>query len=83
MVVTLGSLGGGSDWTQRLMAAPLSGGIRYNGPSGVLFSFAGLSRQQLSGPIAVAADFAGTVDAPQLTGLLRADSLTYDNEVYG
>ncbi|PNB32771.1 hypothetical protein C1X73_38420, partial [Pseudomonas sp. FW305-130] len=48
-----------------------------------LFSFAGLSRQQLSGPIAVAADFAGTVDAPQLTGLLRADSLTYDNEVYG
>lgn len=83
LVVTLGSLGGGSDWTQRLMAAPLSGGIRYNGPSGVLFSFAGLSRQQLSGPIAVAADFAGGVDAPQLTGLLRADSLTYDNEVYG
>lgn len=83
LVVTLGNLGGGGDWTQKLMAAPLSGGIRYNGPSAVLFSFAGLARQQLSGPIAVAADFGGRVDAPQLNGLLRADSLTYDNEAYG
>ena len=65
------------------MAAPLSGGIRYNGPSGVLFSFAGLAKQQLSGPIALAADFGGRLDAPNLNGLIRADSLTYDNETYG
>lgn len=83
LVAGLRPLGGGSSWTERLLAAPLSGGIRYNGPSGVLFSFAGLSKQQLSGPIAVAADFGGRVDAPQLSGLIRADSLTYDNEVYG
>ena len=83
LVATLKPLGGGSNWTTRLLAAPLSGGIRYNGPSGVLFSFAGLARQQLSGPIAVAADFGGRVDAPRLNGLVRADSLTYDNEVYG
>ena len=61
----------------------LSGGIRYNGPSGALFSFAGLANQQLTGPIAIAADLGGTVQAPQVRGLIRADNLTYDNETYG
>ena len=74
---------GDGSWTTRLMAAPLSGGIRYNGPSAVLFSLAALPNQQLSGPIAVAADFSGQVRAPQLRGLIRADNLTYDNETYG
>jgi translocation and assembly module TamB len=74
---------GAGSWMTRLMQAPLSGGIRYNGPSGVLFSLAALPNQQLSGPIAVAADFSGRVAAPQLTGLIRADNLTYDNETYG
>ena len=61
----------------------LSGGIRYNGPSGVLLSFAGLAGQQLTGPIAIAADFGGTVQDPRIQGLIRADNLTYDNETYG
>ncbi|AIT06443.1 hypothetical protein MC45_08760 [Sphingomonas taxi] len=74
---------GAGSWMTRLMQAPLSGGIRYNGPSGVLFSLAALPNQQLSGPIAVAADFSGRVAAPQLNGLIRADNLTYDNETYG
>lgn len=74
---------GSGSWTTRLMQAPLSGGIRYNGPSAVLFSLAALPNQQLSGPIAVAADFSGRVSAPQLNGLIRADNLTYDNETYG
>ncbi len=74
---------GAGSWTTRLMSAPLSGGIRYNGPSSLLFSFAALPNQQLTGPIALAADFSGRVSAPQLTGLVRADNLTYDNETYG
>ena len=74
---------GAGSWTTRLMQAPLSGGIRYNGPSGVLFSLAALPEQQLTGPIAVAADFSGRVAAPRLTGLIRADNLTYDNETFG
>ena len=74
---------GAGSWTTRLMQAPLGGGIRYNGPSAVLFSLAALPNQQLSGPIAVAADFSGRVSAPQLNGLIRADNLTYDNETYG
>ncbi len=83
MVANLKPLGAGASWSQRLMAAPLSGGIRYNGPSAVLFSFAAIPNQQLSGPIAIAADFSGRLDAPQLNGLIRADNLTYDNETYG
>ena len=66
-----------------IIQAPLSGGIRYNGPSSLLFSFAALPNQQLTGPVAVAADFGGTVGAPRLNGLIRADNLTYDNETYG
>ncbi|KQT32224.1 hypothetical protein ASG29_10380 [Sphingomonas sp. Leaf412] len=82
MVARLTPAGAGG-WSTRLMQGPLSGGIRYNGPSGVLFSFAGLAQQQLSGPIAVAADFGGTVQQPRINGLIRADKLTYTNETYG
>jgi len=70
-------------WTARLLAAPLAGGIRYNGPAEVLMSFANLPGHQLTGPIAVAADFRGRVQDPQFVGLLRADDLTYVNEAYG
>lgn len=84
VVTTLRPLGPGTgSWTERLMAAPLSGGIRYNGPSALPFAFAGLPNQQLTGPIGMAADFSGRVDRPQLNGVVRADNLTYDNEGTG
>ena len=70
-------------WSTRLFAAPLVGGIRYNGPADVLMSFANMPGHQLRGPIAVAADFSGRVQDPQLTGLVRANNLTYLNEQYG
>lgn len=76
-------VGGGGSWASQLMAAPLSGGIRYNGPSSVLFSLAGLAEQQLTGPMVVAADFSGRVSSPQLNGVIRADNLIYENETYG
>jgi len=84
LVARMQPLGAGAgSLATRIMQAPLSGGIRYNGPSAVLFSLAALPDQQLSGPIAIAADFSGRVSAPQLTGLIRADNLTYDNEALG
>ncbi len=83
MVAMLRPLPPGPSWTTRLMQAPLSGGVRYNGPAGVLFSFAGFAGQQLAGPIGVAADFGGRVSAPRLTGVVKASNLTYDNELYG
>lgn len=84
VVATLRPLGPeAGSWTTRMLAAPLSGGVRYNGPAAVPFSLAGLSGQQLSGPIGIAADFSGRVRTPQLTGVVRATNLTYDNETYG
>jgi len=79
----LAPLGGGASWMDRLYAAPLSGGIRYNGPSGVLFSLSGLSGQQVAGGVVVAADFSGRLGTPQLNGIVRGDNLTYINSNYG
>jgi len=70
-------------WTTRLFAAPLTGGIRYNGPADVPMSFANLPGHHLTGPIGIAADFSGRVQAPQFTGVVRANALTYVNETYG
>jgi translocation and assembly module TamB len=70
-------------WTDRMMSAPLSGGIRYNGPADTLFSFAGLTDQRLSGPIGLAADFSCRVQAPCLNGIVRGQNLTYENLTYG
>nr|WP_052134303.1 translocation/assembly module TamB domain-containing protein [Sphingomonas sp. 37zxx] len=63
--------------------ALLTGGIRYNGPSDVLFSLTGIADQRLSGPVGIAADFSGTVGAPRIAGVVRANSLRYENETYG
>jgi len=74
---------GAGSWTTRLMAAPLAGGIRYNGPADTLFSLAALPDQSLKGPIDLAADFSGRARAPQLTGVVRANKLVYENAHYG
>jgi len=84
VVATLSPLGpDAGSWTERMFEAPLSGGIRYNGPAAVPFSLAGLSGQQLDGPIGIAADFSGKVEEPRLTGVVRATNLTYENENFG
>ncbi|WP_150291197.1 translocation/assembly module TamB domain-containing protein [Sphingobium estronivorans] len=82
-IATLAPPGPGASWSEQLQSAPLGGGIRYAGPADVLFSFAGLAGQQLTGPIAVAADFSGRLTAPRLNGLVRANALTYENETFG
>lgn len=84
MIASLRPLGPGAGaWTDRLLAAPLSGGIRYNGPADTLFSIAGLRDQRLSGPIGLAADFSCRVSDPCLSGVVRANALTYENQRYG
>ncbi len=74
---------GAGPWTQRLMQARLGGGIRYNGPASTLFSLAGQVDQTLNGALGVAADFSGRLSDPELTGIIRANSLTYENQTYG
>ncbi|MFO1256646.1 MAG: translocation/assembly module TamB domain-containing protein [Sphingomonadaceae bacterium] len=83
-VLSLRPLGpGAGDWVDRVMAAPLGGGIRYNGPADTLWSFTGQNDQNLSGPIAVGADFSGRLRQPQLAGIVRGEGLGYANETYG
>lgn len=84
LVGTLQPLGpGAGSWVDRISAAPLGGGIRYNGPAETLWSFVGQTTQTLSGPIAVGADFSGRLQNPQLRGIVRGEGLTYDNQIYG
>lgn len=79
----LAPLSSGGSLASRLLAAPLAGGIRYNGPAEVLWALTGIANQQLSGPIVVAADFGGRVNRPTLNGLVRANALRYENQTYG
>lgn len=83
MQARLAPLGAGSSLSQRLFAAPLSGGIRYNGPADVLWTATGIAGQQVSGPVALAADFGGRLDRPTLNGIVRANALRYQNDTYG
>ena len=73
---------GAGPWMTRITNAGLSGGVRYNGPAAVPFSLTGLARQQLTGAVALAADFTGNVSAPRLNGVVKSTSLTYD-KVFG
>ncbi len=73
----------GGDWIADINSAAVSGGVRYNGPAGMPFSLAGLPRQQLSGAMALAADVSGRLNDPHLNGVVKASSLTYDNEDLG
>lgn len=74
---------GAGPWLDRIMAAPLTGGLRYNGPASTLFSLAALPDQSLKGSIGVAADFSGRVQSPSLSGVVRANNLIYENEAFG
>lgn len=74
---------GAGDWTTRLRAAPLGGGIRYNGPADTLYSFFGPADQSIQGPIAVAADFSCSVADPCLAGVVRGKDMVYENQTYG
>ena len=75
----IGAVGG----TEKLARAPLSGGIRYNGPAEVLWTLTGIGGQTVAGPVAIGADFSGRVGAPELTGVIRASQLRYENETTG
>lgn len=83
IIVQLAPLAATGTIKERLYAAPLTGGIRYNGPAEVLWALTGTTGQQLSGPISIAADFRGQLDRPTLGGVVRASSLRYENQANG
>tara|TARA_A100001391_G_scaffold130111_4_gene89430 strand:- start:16758 stop:20996 length:4239 start_codon:yes stop_codon:yes gene_type:complete len=74
---------GSGTWITRMLNAPLGGGLRYDGPADTLFSFAGQTNQTLTGGIGLAVDLAGKVDKPEMSGVIRANALAYENQTYG
>ena len=75
--------GGSRPWLDRLKGAPLSAGLRYDGPSEVLWGLSGVSGQSVAGPVAIGADVSGTLDRPQARGVIKADALRYENTAFG
>ena len=71
------------DWIKRILDAPLTGGLRYNGPAEVLWALSGVAGQEVSGPVAVGADFTGRLTRPQANGVVRAKGLRYHNQAFG
>ncbi|HEX4740824.1 MAG TPA: translocation/assembly module TamB domain-containing protein, partial [Caulobacteraceae bacterium] len=80
---TLGPFGSDSDPLRRVMAAPLQGGVRWNGPAEALWSLAGFAGQSLSGPLAVGADVSGNLDRPTVVGVVKGEGLRYANAGVG
>lgn len=68
---------------ERLMAAPMVGNFRYDGPAEALWALSGVTGHEVRGPLAVAADFRGRVSEPRVTGTARAQGLRYDNLAFG
>ncbi len=73
----------GQPWLERLKAAPLTGGVRYDGPSEALWGLSGISGQSLSGPVAIGVDISGQLERPQVRGVIRAQALRYANDTLG
>jgi translocation and assembly module TamB len=70
-------------WSSQLSEGRVQGGIRYTGPADLLFTFAMLPDQHLSGPVALAADISCTLSDPCLDGVLGGRSMVYENGRYG
>jgi translocation and assembly module TamB len=72
----------------RLRAGMLRGQLRYAGPADALWRLAAIDAFDLTGPVGVAADVSGSLDAPVLTGAvvshgLRAQSAISGSDIQG
>jgi translocation and assembly module TamB len=73
----------GRDWRARLAAAPVSGGVRWNGPAEALWGLTGITGYAFSGPLAVGMDVSGTIDKPQVRGIVQGEGLRFVDESLG
>lgn len=72
-------LGGGDDLIARVVNAPLTANLRYNGEAGTLWRLTGIETLALSGPVAVSADAGGTLADPRIRGSLRANGVRFES----
>ncbi len=70
-------------WIERLLAAPLTAQIRWNGPAGALWPLTGIQAFDLRGPVAISADFGGHLGEPTVQGVMRSDGLRFESTQLG
>jgi translocation and assembly module TamB len=68
---------------QRLLAAPLVGSARFDGPAQTLWALAGVEALDVRGPVALAVDAAGHLGDPRLTGTIAARKARIENLTLG
>lgn len=74
---------GGGPLVAELMNAPLFAQLRYTGPADTLWRLSGTEIIDLSGPIAIGADFGGRLADPQIRGSLKTQNARLESAVTG
>lgn len=74
---------GSGDLVQRLAAAPLVAQLRYGGPADTLWRLTGIELFDLSGPVSIAADVGGRLNAPQIRGAVQAQGARIESTTTG
>ncbi len=73
----------GGTLAERLLAAPLFGQLRYNGPIDTLWRLTGIETIDLSGPVAIGADIGGTLRNPMIRGSLATNAARIESGTTG
>ena len=77
------TLAPGGDLPTRLATAGLFAQLRYGGPADALWRLGGVDLFDLSGPISIAADVTGRVDAPAIRGVAQATNARLESGTTG
>ncbi len=76
-------LGPGEGLRARLLAAPLFGQLRFDGPAQALWALSGVEAIDVRGPVSVAIDAGGRLGDPRLTGTVTARGARVENTTLG
>ncbi len=70
-------------WVDRLLAAPLTAQLRFNGPAGALWPLTGIEAFDVRGPLAISADLGGKLGEPTVRGVMRSQDLRLESTLLG
>jgi translocation and assembly module TamB len=73
----------GGSMIDRLRAGALRGQLRYAGPADALWRLAAIDALDLTGPVGIAADVSGSLDAPVLRGAVASHALRAQSAISG
>ena len=70
-------------WLERLLAAPLTAQLRFNGQADALWPLLNIRAFDIKGPLAIAADFGGRLGEPTISGRMTSKGLRFESVVLG